>query len=166
MTPIDAFSFLLEFINKPDVFASIRISEKHLVIDIDTEDIVFIWQIDRESGKAFLLDIHHDDFPKEISLEDMSNEEIITLIKKIITPVIVETPTYEISYQEEAFPWDMWSIKETYPGQTRGHELNTVYVGNDSGIVQYLYTFIQAEGKHDARNKGGKLILEYLGRED
>ena len=70
-----------------------------------------------------------------------------------------EIRTYEVSYQQEAFPWDRWSIAET---TRRTHPLYEVYKDHSSGITEVLCVLVEADNRLDAKIAGGTILMEYM----
>ena len=72
-----------------------------------------------------------------------------------------EISIYEVSYQQEAFPWDQWSIAET---TKRTHPLYEVYKDHSSGITEVLCVLVEADNRLDAKIAGGTILMEYMGK--
>jgi hypothetical protein len=108
-------------------------------------------------------------FAEEVQLEDVGwILERRLVCTKCETPFVKKEPPnpflnlYEISYQEEAFPWDQWSAGKVVEQK---HPIGEVYVDHSSGITAVLCVLVEEEHIHDARIKGGKILLEYMKNE-
>lgn len=122
------------------------------------------WRSPEPTNVCVSNDVTNKEFMSTLQTILTEHQEIVAALESLRKAIIShdeepETHTYEVSYQQEAFPWDRWSIAET---TKRTHPLHDVYKDHSSGITEVLCVLVEADSRLDAKIAGGTILMEYM----
>ena len=122
------------------------------------------WRSPEPTNVCIADDVSNEEFNSTLQSVLTEHQEIVSALENLRQTIRSheeepEIRTYEVSYQQEAFPWDRWSIAET---TRRTHPLYEVYKDHSSGITEALCVLVEADNRLDAKIAGGTILMEYM----